>query len=37
MSARKKKLINNPENILTQMLSGFTSAFSDIVRLTTMD
>jgi phosphoenolpyruvate---glycerone phosphotransferase subunit DhaK len=34
MSARKQKLINKPENILSEMLSGFTTAYSDIVRLT---
>ncbi len=34
MSARKKKLINQPENILNEMLSGFTQAYSDIVKLT---
>lgn len=33
MSARKKKLINKPENILKEMLAGFTSAYSDIVKL----
>ncbi|MCC6804769.1 MAG: dihydroxyacetone kinase subunit DhaK [Anaerolineae bacterium] len=34
MSVRKKKLINRPENILTEMLAGFASAYGDIVRLT---
>ena len=34
MSARKQKLINKPENILTEMLAGFTAAYPDIVRLT---
>jgi len=34
MSVRKQKLINEPENILTEMLAGFTAAYSDIVRLT---
>lgn len=34
MSARKQKLINKPENILSEMLAGFTAAYSDIVRLT---
>jgi dihydroxyacetone kinase-like protein len=34
MSARKKKLINRPENILSEMLHGFASAFHDIVLLT---
>lgn len=34
MSVRKHKLINQPENILTDMLSGFASAYADIVRLT---
>ncbi len=34
MSARKKKLINQPDNILSEMLQGFASAYSDIVRLT---
>lgn len=34
MSARKQKLINQPENILTEMLAGFTAAYSDIVQLT---
>jgi dihydroxyacetone kinase-like protein len=33
MSARNKKLINQPENILTEMLQGFSKAYSDIVRL----
>lgn len=34
MSARKQKLINKPENILSEMLAGFTAAYPDIVRLT---
>lgn len=34
MSARKQKLINKPENILTEMLAGFTAAYHDIVKLT---
>ena len=31
MSARKQKLINQAENILTEMLSGFVAAYKDIV------
>lgn len=34
MSARKQKLINQPENILKEMLSGFVAAYGDIVELT---
>src|SRR5690349_1907931 len=34
MSARKNKLINEPEDILTEMLEGFAAAYHDIVRLT---
>lgn len=34
MSARKHKLINQPENILRDMLEGFCAAYQDIVRLT---
>ncbi len=34
MSARKKKLINDPKNILSEMLAGFAEAHSDTVRLT---
>ena len=34
MSARTKKLINNPENILAEMLEGYTAAYADIIRLT---
>ncbi|MEM6282354.1 MAG: dihydroxyacetone kinase subunit DhaK [Chloroflexota bacterium] len=34
MSARKQKLINQPENILSDMLSGFVAAYHDIVQLT---
>jgi dihydroxyacetone kinase-like protein len=34
MSVRKKKLINSRENILSEMLLGFSAAYSDIVRLT---
>ncbi|GAB5491977.1 MAG: dihydroxyacetone kinase subunit DhaK [Phototrophicaceae bacterium] len=33
MSARKQKLINQPENILKEMLAGFVSAYADIVQL----
>ncbi|MFT5197164.1 MAG: dihydroxyacetone kinase-like protein, partial [Candidatus Promineifilaceae bacterium] len=34
MSARFKKLINKPENILTEMLEGYTAAHKDIIELT---
>ncbi len=34
MSVRKKKLINRPQNILSEMLEGFAAAHGDIVRLT---
>ena len=34
MSARKHKLINRPEDILSDMLGGFCAAYRDIVRLT---
>lgn len=34
MAVRKKKLINQPEDILAEMLAGFASAYGDIVRLT---
>ena len=34
MTARHKKLINDPENILSEMLAGFAAAHHDIVRLT---
>lgn len=34
MSARKQKMINQPENILQEMLAGFVSAYKDIVQLT---
>jgi dihydroxyacetone kinase-like protein len=34
MSVRKKKLINKPENVLSEMLQGFAAAHGDIVRLT---
>ena len=34
MSARVHKLINQPENIVSEMLDGFCAAYSDIVRLT---
>lgn len=34
MSARFKKLINKPENILTEMLEGYAAAHKDIIRLT---
>ena len=32
MSARKQKLINRPEDILSEMLDGFAAAHSDLVR-----
>ena len=34
MSARKQKMINQPENILAEMLAGFGKAFRDIVEIT---
>ncbi|NWF70798.1 MAG: dihydroxyacetone kinase subunit DhaK [Chloroflexi bacterium] len=34
MSARHKKLINQPENIVREMLEGFARAYPSIVRLT---
>ncbi|MFK7805765.1 MAG: dihydroxyacetone kinase subunit DhaK [Anaerolineae bacterium] len=34
MSARFKKLINKPENILTEMLEGYAAAHKDVIRLT---
>ncbi len=34
MTARKQKLINQPEKIVGEMLDGFCAAYSDIVRLT---
>ena len=34
MSARKKKLINQPQDILQDMLAGFALAYPDVVRLT---
>ena len=34
MSARFKKLINKPENILTEMLEGYAAAHKEIIRLT---
>jgi len=34
MTPRTKKLINQPEQILSEMLDGFASAYADIVRLT---
>lgn len=34
MSARKKKLINQPENILQEMLEGVVAAYPNIIRLT---
>jgi dihydroxyacetone kinase-like protein len=34
MTARYKKLINQPENILSEMLEGMALAYPDIVRLT---
>lgn len=33
MTARTKKLINQPENILSEMLEGFAAAYHDIVKL----
>lgn len=33
MSARQKKLINQPQNILREMLEGFTAAYPNIIRL----
>lgn len=33
MSVRTKKLINQPEDILSEMLEGFAAAYHDIVRL----
>ena len=32
--ARYKKLINKPENILSEMLSGYAAAYKDVIRLT---
>ncbi len=34
MAVRTKKLINNPKDIVPEMLAGFASAYPDIVRLT---
>ena len=34
MTVRKKKLINQPGNILAEMLEGFARAYADIVQLT---
>lgn len=34
MSPRAKKLINNPDRILPEMLEGFAGAYANIVRLT---
>lgn len=34
MAARTKKMINQPENILSEMLGGFAAAYPQIVRLT---
>jgi dihydroxyacetone kinase-like protein len=34
MTARTKKLINQPDDILREMLEGFAAAYPDIVRLT---
>ncbi|MEM9951418.1 MAG: dihydroxyacetone kinase subunit DhaK [Chloroflexota bacterium] len=34
MSVRKQKLINQPEHILQEMLTGFASAYKNIVQLT---
>lgn len=33
MTARARKLINEPDNIVDEMLEGFCAAYSDIVRL----
>ena len=33
MTARVHKLINQPENLVDEMLEGFCAAHSDIVRL----
>ena len=34
MSVRTKKLINNPQSLVPQMLAGFAAAYRDLVRLT---
>ncbi|MEM7343403.1 MAG: dihydroxyacetone kinase subunit DhaK [Chloroflexota bacterium] len=34
MAARTKKLINNPHNLLSEMLEGFAAAYHNIVQLT---
>lgn len=34
MSVRKKKMINQPENILREMLEGISAAYPDIIQLT---
>jgi len=34
VSPRKKKLINDPQNIVPEMLEGFAAAYADIIRLT---
>ncbi len=34
MTVRTKKLINNPQNLVPDMLAGFASAYPDLVRLT---
>lgn len=34
MAARKKKLINQPQNILREMLEGIAAAYPDIIHLT---
>jgi len=34
MSARKKKLLNQPEHIVQEMLEGIAAAYPDIIRLT---
>lgn len=34
MAVRTKKLINNPQNLVPEMLEGFAAAYPDIVRLT---
>ena len=34
MAARKKKLINNPQDIVPEMLEGYAAANADVIRLT---
>ena len=34
MAVRKKKMTNDPQNILSEMLAGFAAAYGDIVQLT---